>query len=163
MVCRMRLAFVLVTLAAATAFTAPKKHEPSALVLVLDRSGSMKGEPLESMKQAAVASADALEPDDQIGIITVDHEADVLVPLQRAANRKDIAKTVSHLEAGGGTSIVPGVKRALDVLRESKFKIKHVILISGGESPEDRVAHLVKNIRDAHITGSTIGVRGAER
>jgi hypothetical protein len=106
------------------------------------------------LKQAALACLDALDPSDQLAVVAVDHEADLLVPLQRPANRTVIAKAVSRLESGRGTNVVPGLKKAFDLLRESRIKTKHVILVSDGESPNDGVADVVKNMRDANTEGS---------
>jgi Ca-activated chloride channel family protein len=59
---------------AAVADAAPKR-KPGAVVVVIDRSGSMQGPKLEAAKAAALATLDALAPDDQIAIVAFDSEA----------------------------------------------------------------------------------------
>jgi Mg-chelatase subunit ChlD len=164
-----RIRFAMTALAgiamalASSAVAAPRKHQPCALVLVLDKSGSLKGEPLEALKKAAIASVGALHSDDEVAVLAVDHEAEVLVPLQRVSNRKKIAADISRLQAGGGTNVVPGLKAAYDLLRDSKLKVKHIIFISDGESPTVGIPELMKNMSTAAITLSAIGIRQADR
>src|SRR5690606_19224411 len=45
-------------------------RKPIALALVLDRSGSMSGEPLEAAKAAACAAIEMLLPDDWVSVVT---------------------------------------------------------------------------------------------
>ena len=154
---------ILFAMVAGQLWAGPKRHEPGALVLVLDRSASMKGTKLDALKDAAIAGVGALDPNDQVAIIAVDHEADVVVPLQRAANRQEIAKKIARLEAGGGTNVLPGLRAAVDVLHHSKFKVKHVIFVSDGETPSEGISELMKEMRGADITLSAVGVEGADR
>ena len=70
---------------------------------------------------------------------------------------------MARLTSGGGTAVLPGLRSAFELLRTSKRRTKHVILCSDGEAPSDGIAELVKEMRDAHITISTIGVQGADR
>src|SRR5262249_51644795 len=49
-------------------------HVPVRMLLVLDRSGSMRGEKMTRTRQAAEALISALEPNDSLGIIAFDNE-----------------------------------------------------------------------------------------
>jgi Ca-activated chloride channel family protein len=99
----------------------------------------------------AAAAVDALGPKDEIAIVTFDSEA------------APIAKDLELLEAGGGTSFLPALRVAFDVLQTSKLPIKHVIMLSDGESPSDGVSDLVAAMSDARNTITTVGVAGADR
>ena len=147
---------------ASTAIGAPKKHEQAAVVLLLDRSGSMQGPKLDAAKAAALAAVDALDPVDQIAIISFDSDASVLVPLQRASNKKQIAKAIAKLESGGGTWIMPALKEADAALKDLRLSHKHVILVTDGESPND-VKDVLEEMSEHHITISAIGVQSADR
>ena len=140
----------------------PSQHEAGALVLVLDRSGSMQGPKLEAIKEAATAAVEALDANDQIAIVMFDSEATVLVPLQPSANRRQIAAEIAKLMAGGGTNLIPGLQSAQGLLAAAKTKVKHVILFSDGEAPTDGLVELAKQMRQQQITISTIGVAGAD-
>ena len=63
---------------------------PSSLQVVLDRSGSMSGAPIEGAKKALIDLVQRLEPTDNFGVVTFDDEAQVVVagrPADRQAGR----------------------------------------------------------------------------
>jgi Ca-activated chloride channel homolog len=149
----------------ATAHAAPKKkkaREPSALVLVIDRSGSMVGPKLDAAKQAAIASISSLHRNDQVAVIAFNTEAHTFAALQRSANRKQIAKEVERILGAGGTHINPGLEAAFAALRDLKARTKHVIVLSDGEAPHDGLRELIANMRTAKITVSTVAIPGAD-
>lgn len=134
-----------------------------ALVLVLDRSGSMQGPKLEAAKESARVTSEVLSPDDYIAVVVFDSEATVWVRPQRAGNRMAISNKIAQLQAGGGTNIFPGLKDAFDILQNTNAKVKHVILMTDGEAPSDGIAELVQDMRASRITVSCVGVQGADR
>ena len=123
----------------------------------------MRGERLEAVKQAVAVCLDALDPDDQIAVVAVDDRAHAVVPLQRVANREEILKSISRFTPAGGTNVGLGLETAFDILRKSKMKPGHVILVSDGETRTDGLAEVVHHMRDVYITVSAIGTSGADR
>lgn len=140
------------------------REEPDiALVLVIDRSGSMQGPKLEAAKESARVTAEVLSPNDIISVVAFDSEAAVYVRPQRASNRMRISAEISRLQSGGGTNIFPGLREAYEILQGTNAKVKHVILLSDGEAPSDGLVDLVSDMRSARITVSSVGVDGADR
>lgn len=134
-----------------------------AVVLVIDRSGSMSGAKLEAAKESARVVAEVLSPSDMIAVVAFDSESQVYIRLQRAANQMRISAEIARIQAGGGTNIYPGLKEAFQLLQGINVRRKMVILLSDGEAPSDGIAELVADMRAARITVSTVGLQGADR
>jgi Mg-chelatase subunit ChlD len=134
-----------------------------AVILVIDRSGSMDGAPLEMAKNSARATAEALDPKDIIGVVAFDSEARTYVEPQRASNRIKISAEISQIQSGGGTDILPGLREAHQHMSELDAKVKHVIVLSDGAAPYDGIASEVQDMRAEQITVSCVGVQGADK
>ncbi len=134
-------------------------EEPSiALMLVLDRSGSMAGPKMDLAKEAARATAEALGHEDRIGIVAFDNMPRSVVPLQRAGNRYRIATRIDGISPSGGTHIYPALQMAAAELERAHAKVKHVILLSDGQAPRAGIDALVRQMRRSQITVTAVGI-----
>ena len=56
------------------------KRLPLNLSMVIDRSGSMGGQPLEEAKKCAAMLVDRMNANDRLSLVSYDHDVDVLFP-----------------------------------------------------------------------------------
>jgi Mg-chelatase subunit ChlD len=136
----------------------PPPEEPTALVLVLDKSRSMDGPKIAMVREAARASLTTLRPIDKIGVIAFDETPDWVVPLGPAADVSRISGLINSINADGGTRIYPAVQMAFDAIRVEHVTRRHIILLTDGVSPPGGLPQLEKTSAAEHIPISVVGV-----
>jgi uncharacterized membrane protein len=136
-----------------------RRDEPQvAMVLVLDRSGSMSGLPIEMAKAAAKATADTLASDDLIEVIAFDSAPTRVVRMTPAKHRARIQGDISRIQAGGGTEIFSALDAAYQTLTVTRARRKHVILLTDGQAPHNGIRDLVQAMAAEGITASAVGL-----
>ena len=78
------------------------------LALVIDRSGSMAGEPLEEAKRCALHVVDRLAPTDRLALVAYDHRAELLAPARPVDDRAALRRAVSAIDDRGATDLHAG-------------------------------------------------------
>lgn len=104
------------------------------LCLVIDRSGSMEGTPLEYVKQACGYVVDMLTPNDVLSIVTFEETVDILMAPQRVTNKAPIKDGLARLMAGNTTNLYDGLSTALQQVvagTEGKRATRMVVLTDG--------------------------------
>ncbi|MFK7990172.1 MAG: VWA domain-containing protein [Sandaracinaceae bacterium] len=138
-----------------------RRDQPTlAIALVIDKSGSMNGQKMELAKEAAIATAEMLGPDDYISVVGFDGRPNRVVRMQSARNRMRIVRDIGRLTARGGTAIFPALDMAFQDLAVTRARIKHVILLTDGQTQEQGIPELVSAMRGEGITVSTVGLGG---
>jgi Ca-activated chloride channel homolog len=134
---------------------------PLALVLVVDRSGSMTGMKLDETRHAAAELAAKLPAGSEFGLIAFDTTPLVLVQLTTDADA--IALGIERLEAGGGTVFLPALISAREMLAGSAAERKHVIFLSDGQAAYEGVEDAARALRDDGATVTTVGIPEADQ
>jgi Mg-chelatase subunit ChlD len=136
-----------------------KKHLPSlGIVLVIDKSGSMSGEKLEMTLEAGSATVDFLSERDSVGVIAFDSDAYKVVSLTKVEDKKSIITQIQSIQALGGTNMYPGLKMAYDWLQSSDAQMKHIIVLSDGQSESGDFRGIARTAREAGITVTAVAV-----
>ncbi len=134
-----------------------------ALVLVMDTSGSMGGigtetAKVELAKEVARSTVELLGDHDRIGVIQFDQDFRWVVPLVPARERDRIVAQVGRLRAGGGTDMLPALRAAYEALRTTQARVKHVIVISDGQTDPGEFERWVRRMRAERITVTAVSV-----
>ncbi len=85
------------------------RRMPLNLCLVIDRSGSMEGEPLDYVKRACAYVVDLLEPSDVLSIVTFEEQVDVVMPARRVMNKALIKEHINRIQPGNTTNLYDGM------------------------------------------------------
>ncbi len=158
--------WALVKLTAGKAKTTGKDDRlPLNLALVLDRSGSMHGEPLEYVKESVSFVVDQVASCDFLSVITFDQDVDVICQSQNVANKDSLKKVVKSISSGGSTNLSGGLFRGYrEVLKECKpGKVNRVLLLTDGEAnvgitEPSLLADKAKGMVEKGVSVSTVGV-----
>ncbi len=129
-----------------------------ALMLVMDKSGSMNGQKLHWCKAAARESLRALGPRDYIGVTTFDSNTARTVPLQEAKNRGFVTQMIARLASGGGTNMFPAMEDGFRQLQNNEAAVKHMIVLTDGQTPAADFGNLTRQIERSGITVTTVAV-----
>lgn len=136
-----------------------RRDQPSlALALVIDKSGSMQGVKMELAKEAASATAEMLGPEDYIEVIGFDSQPTRIVRMQSARNRLRILRDIGRLAPRGGTALFPALDLAYQDLVVTRARIKHVILLTDGQTDEAGLPEIVQAMFAEGITVSFVGL-----
>lgn len=149
---------------------APKRsggRMPLNLSLVIDRSGSMDGEPLEMAKAALVAALRQLRPEDRVSVVSFDDEVTVEVPSTLALDPEALIAQVRRITSGGSTALYDGwMAGATQVATHLNAQgLNRVILLSDGQANHGltdarEIARRVAGLSDRGVSTTTLGFGG---
>lgn len=136
-----------------------RKDVPSvAMALVIDRSGSMSGLPMEMAKAACKATVGTLHGDDLVEVIAFDTNPVRYVKMQPARYHNRIQSEIIRIQSGGGTAIFPALDMAYQDISVVQARKKHVILLTDGRADTQGIRDLVQAMVAESITVTTVGL-----
>jgi Ca-activated chloride channel family protein len=127
--------------------------------LVLDRSTSMQGERMDTIKSSAIELIRQLRLEDIVSIVTFSDRAEVLFSAGKRSDRQEIEKKIKMIHPGGGTEIFRGLEAGFFEVRSrfSNAYANHIILLTDGRTYGDE-ADCLRIADQAAIYG--IGISG---
>jgi Ca-activated chloride channel homolog len=140
------------------------KSDPDLNVcLVLDRSTSMQGSRMDTVKTAAIELIQQIRSNDLLSVINFSDRAEVLIPAGRNLDPHKVEYQIHMMRASGGTEIYQGLEAGFSEVYKNSTKamINHIILLTDGRTYGDEILCLQLADRAAaqgiRITGIGIG------
>ncbi|NJL99308.1 MAG: VWA domain-containing protein [Synechococcaceae cyanobacterium SM2_3_2] len=124
----------------------PKTSKPRDVVLLLDRSGSMKGWKIVAARRAAARMIDSLSEQDRFAVIAFDDRLEM--PFQLSTNdltpaldrlRYRAVEFLSRLEARGGTRMLSPLQKATQLLSHTERDPVLVLVTDAQVGNEDQM------------------------
>ncbi len=137
-----------------------------AVQVVLDRSGSMSGHPLEAAKASVLRLVDRLAPQDSFGLVAFDDTSTVVVPTRTMACHElpALKKAIVEMQTGGSTDIASGYLMGIRELKRVKSTGGSTLLLisdghaNSGETDPKFFTEVAVKAATESISTSTIGL-----
>lgn len=117
-------------------------------IFIVDVSGSMHGFPLEVSKKLMAGLIGNLNPTDRFNVLLFSGGSSVMAEESLAATPENIARAVHLIDGqrgGGGTELLPALKRALSLKKTEDVSRTVVIVTDGYVTVEEEVFDLIRN------------------
>jgi len=132
--------YVLVQIMANPSLTiAHQKPAPLNMVLVLDRSKSMRGARLDRVKVAAHQIIEQLGENDYLSLVVFSDRAEALITSQPVSEKNNLKSIINTMTADGGTEIFQGLREGFKQVKRhyNPDYVNHIILLTDGETYDD--------------------------
>lgn len=139
-------------------------RRPMAFCAVVDRSGSMSGEPLSKAKAACESIIRNLRSNDQFALVVFDQIAEVVLPMGTLTSKSAAIQAVRRIHDRGSTNLTAGWMLGRDELRKAPDSTtRRTLLLSdgclnAGITAPDEVARIVSDgLERSRIRTATLG------
>ena len=107
----------------------PKEGEKKCnadLICVIDISYSMDGEKIDLVKKSLKILVKLMDKNDRLALILFGSKASIYFDLDYMADGKkqNLIKKIDEINASGGTDILSGLEKAVEILKKEKKKQK---------------------------------------
>jgi len=126
------------------------------VMLILDVSGSMRGDKMNQAKRAARRFLENTPTQNRIGLMKFSSQVELLEPLSSVETaRAQIGEKIDALEANGDTALYEALSNAIDTLKTNEDgkddRIKAIVLLSDGQDTIGKTTlnDVVKKINEA--------------
>ena len=130
-------------------------------IFIVDVSGSMHGFPLNISKKLLSNLIGNLRPTDKFNVLLFSGGNSVMAEESLPATSTNIQRAmnvIDHQQGGGGTELLPALKRALALKKDDGFARTVIIVTDGYVSVEEEAFDLIRNnLGNANVFAFGIG------
>jgi Ca-activated chloride channel family protein len=134
---------------------------PREFIFVLDISGSMNGFPLDTAKHLMRQLLEKLRPIDRFNLLFFAGGSQLLAReslAATAAHLEQALEMVDHARGGGGTELLPALRRAMDLPRDEEVARTLLVITDGFVGVEKQTFELIRqNLGQANLFAFGIG------
>jgi Ca-activated chloride channel family protein len=109
---------------------------PLNLSLVLDKSGSMQGQKIANLRQAAKLVVDRLGADDLLSVVAFSDRKYRIADSQPVTDKEGLKSKIDRIRDGGGTAISGGMAQGLAELEKGldPGRVSRMLLLTDGQT-----------------------------
>ncbi|SDO86748.1 Ca-activated chloride channel family protein [Paenibacillus sp. yr247] len=141
------------------------ERAPMNVSLVMDRSGSMSGAPLEYSKKACQFVVEQMSQMDQLSIVAFDNEVDTVFAPQPVTHKELLKQKINSIRTGGSTNLSGGLLQGIQYVMQGKAdgSVNRVLLLSDGHSNAGitdpaKLQSIAKEFHSMGVGVTTMGV-----
>ena len=140
---------------------APEMVRPKEMVFLVDKSGSMMGEPIETAKKLIGQALRKMGPDDTFQLIAFDSTTESMSRAALPNTRANVAAAeawLGTLQGGGGTEMLSGIRAALDLPSDPR-RLRMVVFCTDGfiGNEAEIIQHIDRTRGPSRVFGFGIG------
>ncbi|MFB3884151.1 MAG: TonB family protein [Thermodesulfobacteriota bacterium] len=134
---------------------------PREYIFIVDVSGSMYGFPLDTSKKLLKDLIGNLRPKDKFNVLLFSGGSSLMAEESLSATPENIHHAINLIDrqkGGGGTELLPALRRALSIPRPEGYSRTFIIATDGYVTVEEKVFDLIrKNLGNANLFTFGIG------
>jgi len=150
--------------APAVAYTAYDLGRQKSVLLAVDRSQSMHGQPLTNAVAAALGFVAARSARDRLAILTVSQRVVMLTGFSSSTREAEAAlRSIDAVDSRPGTRLWDAIGSAAGALRAEGLPGRVLILVTDGQETTSKAtpADAIRDARNAHVVVYPIAIQSA--
>lgn len=139
-----------------------RARPPLRIGLAMDRSGSMSGAKLETVKRCARYLVERLDPEDAIALVAFDSDVQLVASLA-SPDVASLGPRIAAIGPGGMTNLSGGWLKAIEEVRRRDDGVRRVLLLTDGLANQgvtapSQLTSVARTTSQHGISTTTIGV-----